>query len=340
MIVLPSTFFERLESSIVPIAALGFLLCIPIALIRKSGTSHVRQFAFEFLMLSFIVGAGIIVADAPWATIHKLSEPKLLPFAWIWISGITITLASSTWNHLKFQSQSKVKSIPPELTELVNQEAVALGISAPKLILTRSNSLLAAVYGNTLYINPTITKNFTESQIRIILKHELTHIKQLHWHRTFAANTTAALLWWHPASYWLKAELEVEREIEADAIASAIDPLFYAETLKQIILVKMKTPALAIQCHASSRRWKSLGISNSGRPLLPALLSIVGAAVFVAPLLKPNTTTEIKLPGHSSLKLSQNARIRPNVTKYRVSDLSSSQTRSFVLKSKLSPDRR
>ncbi|MBX3114764.1 MAG: M56 family metallopeptidase [Fimbriimonadaceae bacterium] len=340
MIVLPSTFFERLESSVIAIAALGFLLSIPIVFLRKSSTSRTRQIALESLVLAFVLGTAMIISNAPWATIHKVNEPKFLFLTAIWLPGCICILALTTCRHLKFLSQNKSSEIPGQLTQLVKEEADTLQTKAPKIILTSKNSLLAAVYGNTLYINPKITDQFAEPQIRLILKHELTHIKQRHWYRTFLTSIVAALFWWHPAIHWLKAELDLEREIEADATASTNDPLFYAETLRQIVLLRAKTPALAIQCHATSRRWKSIGISKSGRPLLPALLSIIGALIFAAPLLKPNTTTEIKLPGHSSLNVSRNIRVKPTDPTKRASALSFSQTQTSVRRSKSSQDQR
>lgn len=65
-----------------------------------------------------------------------------------------------------------------------------------------------------------------------MLAHEQEHLRRLDWPQMLAEELCRALLWFHPAAWWLLARIRADREQAVDAaVASRLGPTRYAESL-------------------------------------------------------------------------------------------------------------
>ena len=91
-------------------------------------------------------------------------------------------------------------------------------------------------------------------QLEAILAHELAHVRR----HDFAVNLlqacVEALLFYHPAVWWLSARIRDERELACDDVAVALcgDALAYAQALAVLDDLRSPLPTLALASHGGS----------------------------------------------------------------------------------------
>jgi hypothetical protein len=77
---------------------------------------------------------------------------------------------------------------------------------------------------------------FSESQQRVVLLHELAHLKAHDpiWH--LAGSLITAACWWHPASWWMQRQMNLASEMAADEASQLVDngPSELAECLVRL----------------------------------------------------------------------------------------------------------
>lgn len=81
----------------------------------------------------------------------------------------------------------------------------------------------------SVYWNPAISLSSKEGAS--IMQHERTHVKLYHSADALFAETACALMWWNPFFYWLKRELKLVHEFEADAACTRDGQSFEYATL-------------------------------------------------------------------------------------------------------------
>jgi beta-lactamase regulating signal transducer with metallopeptidase domain len=94
----------------------------------------------------------------------------------------------------------------------------------------------------------------TPHQLEAILAHELAHVRR----HDFAVNLlqacVEALLFYHPAVWWLSAKVREERELACDDVAVSLcgDALAYAQALAVLDDLRAPLPTLALASHGGS----------------------------------------------------------------------------------------
>ena len=73
-------------------------------------------------------------------------------------------------------------------------------------------------FGKYVVINP---ENFTDDEYKMILRHELVHIKQKHWVDLLFANIITALQWYNPVAWLYRKAIDENLEFIADAQAQS-----------------------------------------------------------------------------------------------------------------------
>lgn len=91
---------------------------------------------------------------------------------------------------------------------------------------------------------PRAALNFSPSELQLILKHELAHLRADHPLQLFIQQLVQCLYWFHPAAYWAGKQADTAREMMCDA-AAAESPQDIANYLRVLLKVsEMKRPAL------------------------------------------------------------------------------------------------
>jgi beta-lactamase regulating signal transducer with metallopeptidase domain len=121
---------------------------------------------------------------------------------------------------------------------------------------------------------PSEADRWTRDERRMVLRHELAHVRGADWAFGLAARFACALYWFHPGVWWIARSLRVDAERAADdrVISSGVARSDYAELL---IAASIGTGAPGIET--------ALALSGRG-PLRARLAAILDAGREVRPL--------------------------------------------------------
>jgi len=124
---------------------------------------------------------------------------------------------------------------------------------------------------------PTAAESWTGDERRMVLRHELAHVRGADWAFGLAARFACALYWFHPGVWWIARSLRCDAERAADdrVISSGVARSDYAELL---IAASMGGGGAG-----TSRIETALALSGRG-PLRARLVAILDAGREVRPL--------------------------------------------------------
>jgi TonB family protein len=142
---------------------------------------------------------------------------RILPGpASIWLLGVGVTIARLALGMaaLRRLRRTAVLHSPGLGTSNAIESPVAFGWTNPLILL------------------PARAAELTDAMREPMIEHEREHIQRGDWPQTVFEELAAALLWFHPAIWWLLRRIRDDRELAVDAaVAAKLDPARYAEAL-------------------------------------------------------------------------------------------------------------
>ncbi len=221
-----------------------------------------------FLMLRKAMGApaGPLPAEllaalqaSPWERIQSALQPWLPALSLGWMAGVALFALRLAGGLVMIQRLKEVGTSP-----VPSQWHLVLARLCRELKLHRAVRLL----GSTKVDVPTVAgwlrpvillpasalTQLTPHQLEAILAHELAHVRR----HDFAVNLlqacVEALLFYHPAVWWLSAKVREERELACDDVAVNLcgDALAYAQALAVLDDLRAPLPTLALASHGGS----------------------------------------------------------------------------------------
>lgn len=110
-----------------------------------------------------------------------------------------------------------------------------LDISRPVRVFASNELAVAMTWGfrRPVVLLPTASAKWNSAQLRIVLRHELAHVRASDWAFGVVARIVCALFWFHPGAWWVARTLKRDAEQAADerVISSGIARSDYAELL-------------------------------------------------------------------------------------------------------------
>jgi beta-lactamase regulating signal transducer with metallopeptidase domain len=141
---------------------------------------------------------------------------------------------------------------------------------------------------------PAAADDWTDEARRIVLRHELAHVRAADWAFGITARVACALFWFHPGVWWIARSMRRDAERAADdrVIASGIARSDYAELLigASVVGASQIEPALALtgagRGPLRARLAAILDVRHDVRPLARrwALVATAACAVSAVPL--------------------------------------------------------
>lgn len=207
--------------------------------------------------------AGLLPSPAEalplWARMQLQLQPWLPALTVGWLAGASLFGLRLAGGLVMIQRLKEVGTTP-----VPSQWHLVLSRLSRELKLSRTVRLLgsAKVDVPTVvgWLRPVIllpASAFTQlspAQLEAILAHELAHVRR----HDFAVNLlqacVEALLFYHPAIWWLSARIREERELACDDVAVALcgDALAYAQALAVLDDLRSPLPTLALASHGGS----------------------------------------------------------------------------------------
>jgi D-alanyl-D-alanine endopeptidase (penicillin-binding protein 7) len=146
--------------------------------------------------------------------------------------------------------------------------------------------------------------------LEALLAHELAHIRRGDFLANVIQTLAEALLFYHPAVWWLSRRIRQERELCCDDAAAAIcgDPILYASALARLEDLRIHPKLIPDLAPAASGGNLMFRIQRLLRPrithdpaapllaLVPALLLVVALGVATQSCTRPTTVASVAVP--------------------------------------------
>jgi TonB family protein len=149
---------------------------------------------------------------------HRISLGALLVA--IWLSGVVIggAMLLSGFRRLMRIAARAERVHDPRWTRVVDEIAAAYGLRRAVLLLQTDAPDLLATYGlfRPRVLLPSHARNWTDERLRVVLCHELAHIRRHDWLVQISAEALRTLYWFNPLQWVVCTRLRRESEQACD----------------------------------------------------------------------------------------------------------------------------
>jgi bla regulator protein blaR1 len=214
--------------------------------------------------------------------------------AWLWSAGVAVMILRllrswGTSHRLRSSARADVPQVWQAYFEHLRDE---LGISAGVRLLQTTLVTAPMVVG---FLSPVVLvplsvfSSLSSEQLRLLLRHELAHIHRFDHLVNMAQCAVEALLFFHPATWWISSQIRREREFCCDqaAVATPSDRRHLAEALTELEQVRLSNTSTILSAHGGPLMIRILRILNAPLGQTPNLLPgrslglVAGAAALV-----------------------------------------------------------
>lgn len=236
--------------------ALALIVVLPcITFVRLATTPQASIAAFANPMVAATIDPGSLNTQAePWLHRVAVSLDHLLP--WIlasWLAGVLLFLVRFSVGLLAAQKMKTAASVPvpQELLHLFQTLKERLQIARAVKLVHSAGVQVPTVIGwlrPAVFIPVGCLSGLSTIQIEAIFAHELAHIQRCDYLLSIVQAIVEALLFYHPAVWWISGQMRKEREHCCDdqAVILTGDSLAYAKALAFLEEHRSSTPILAL----------------------------------------------------------------------------------------------
>jgi len=233
-------------------------------------------------------------------TASRVQSAQFLP----WIVAIWLVGLIAFWMRLiagwivaaRIRS-TQIRPAPPEWQQTLNRLQARVGVSRPVRLLISALVQTPAVVG---WLKPVVLvpigalAGLPSDQIEALLIHELAHIRRHDYLVNILQSMAEALLFYHPAVWWVSGHIRAEREMCCDDVAVSLtgDVFTYASALAQLEASRPGHLHAAIAANGGSLAGRIGRLLGQSRPvsrtpsgpavLVTAILLMVAAYIMFA----------------------------------------------------------
>jgi beta-lactamase regulating signal transducer with metallopeptidase domain len=239
-----------------------------------------------------VASGGSMVPLAPWYSLGLHNLERALPWLVIaWFLGVVILLfrlVRGTFSAAHLRSRG-TRPAPHLWIESFQRIAARLAVVRPVRLLISSVVEVPVVIGwfRPLVLLPAAAlAGMPQEHIEALLAHELAHIRRHDYLVNVLQRVVEAVLFYHPAVWWVSGQIRRERELCCDdlAVAASGDALSYAHALADLELSRPAHAHTAVAANGGSLVARIRRLVGQSQPVPPAAIGPV-AAIAVASLL-------------------------------------------------------
>jgi beta-lactamase regulating signal transducer with metallopeptidase domain len=213
-------------------------------------------------------GAGSSGGSAVWAVTVPSTWATYIVLAWAIIAGFGLSrVALGLWHLRRLRAGSKIID-PANLDSVLKTTLGEFQSSRPVKIATSDKLTVPAAIGffDPMIVLPQWTlRELSTAELNSILIHELAHLQRRDDWTNLAQKALRALLFFHPAVWWLERQLSLEREMACDEVvlSRTANARAYAECLVTVAERSFMRRGLALaQAAVSKMRQTTLRVSQ------------------------------------------------------------------------------
>jgi uncharacterized protein (TIGR03435 family) len=175
-------------------------------------------------------------------SVLNVGSPQILPWVVLaWLVGALLfwMRLAGAWVATARMRSTQVRQAPPEWQRRLGTLGARIGVSRPVRLLISAMVQAPVVAG---WLRPVVLvpvgalAGLPAAQMEALLLHELAHIRRHDYLVNILQSAAEALLFYHPAVWWVSGHMRAERELCCDdaAVAATGDVLTYARALAEI----------------------------------------------------------------------------------------------------------
>ncbi len=158
---------------------------------------------------------------APATPAWHLPSPVQLAL-WLWLCGAAVVLMPLAVAYLRLLMQATRARTPvcPEWAQWLAEEAARAGVRHPVgLCVLPTTGLAPATFGFGRFsriVLPQAAQGWSETDLRLVLAHELAHVRRCDWLARLAGQLMLAVYWFNPLAWWAAWRMGAEAEFACD----------------------------------------------------------------------------------------------------------------------------
>jgi beta-lactamase regulating signal transducer with metallopeptidase domain len=191
-----------------------------------------------------------VATDAGGALASGVPDIMSAAIVGVWLAGVGVLglRLAGGWFVARRVARQAVRPAAAEIQRLAIAVGERLGVRRAVTVLESSLVAVPVMVG---WLKPVIVlpaaalAGLTPDQLESLLAHELAHVRRHDFLVNLLQSIVEALLFYHPAVWWVSRRVRIERERCCDDVAVGVcDRLVYAEALKE--LAAMASPRFAL----------------------------------------------------------------------------------------------
>ena len=208
------------------------------------------------------------------ATVSSVRSAQFLPWVVIaWLAGAVVfwVRLAGGWAVAARMRSVLVRRAPPEWQEILRKLAARIGFSRPVRLLVSALVQVPTVVG---WLRPVVLVpvgalcGLPAGHLEALLLHELAHIRRHDYLVNILQSVAEALLFYHPAVWWVSGHIRAERELCCDDVAVSVsgDALTYARALAQLESYRPAHLSAAVAANGGSLADRIARLLGQSRP--------------------------------------------------------------------------
>ena len=205
-----------------------------------------------------------------------------------WFAGVIALCLRliATWISAEHLRTRKVRLAPIEWQQTLDRLKQRVRISRPVrlLVSARVNTPMVVGWLRPVVLTPVgALAGLPPGQIEALLLHELAHIRRHDYLVNVLQSILEALLFYHPAVWWISGHIRAERELCCDDIAVSIngDALTFARALLELASLRPVHPTAAMAATGGSLADRIARLLGHSRPANHKRPPVAGAVIVV-----------------------------------------------------------
>ena len=229
------------------------------------------------------------------ATVSGVEPAQFLGWVvMVWLAGAVVfwVRLAGGWVVAARMRSMLVRRAPPEWQEILGKLGARIGLSRPVRLLVSALVQVPTVVG---WLRPVVLVpvgalgGLPAGQLEALLLHELAHIRRHDYLVNILQSVAEALLFYHPAVWWVSGHIRAERELCCDDVAVSVsgDALTYARALAGLESYHPAHLSAVVAANGGSLRDRIARLLGQSRPsvgtgLGPGVLAVAVLLVAAA----------------------------------------------------------